>query len=435
MINIYLYLLKSTLCFVLFYGFYLLFLHRETFFHLNRFYLLGTFLFSVFVPFLNINFLPENSIIVSEFFSVNKLVTSSLPSMNSTQGTFSFNQVLVIVYISGALFFLIRFLSKLFHLIFLIKRFGINKQSKFKIVHVDEDYSPFTFFNYFFLPAKTGNEQLGEEIIEHEKIHLVQKHSVDIMLMELIGILYWFNPFLWLFKASIKSTHEYLADDGVILKGFDKVFYQEQLMTQSIGKPIFDISNYFNYSLLKNRLKMMTKEKSRNLIKIRYLGVIPLLFVTLMLLSTDLESTSNVQGNDGVSIKDLDNADAFKEATDEARQFIAKTIRYPVAEVELNSQGRIFVICIIDKSGKVTEVGIRNKRMKGEWNGLDEVVVIAQSKGKNQIKESDSNVALEKEAIRVVSLIPDFPPALYKKKKVECNLIFLVNFVLQKSVD
>lgn len=431
MSNIYLYLLKSIISFSFFYSFYLIFLRKETFFQLNRYYLLSTLFFSVLTPLAEFNFFSNQVNTISELVYSTFAVQAPTSVRNPTQTALNLQQILSIIYISGTVFFLLRFLSKLIHIIYIVRRFGIVRQNNLRTVYLDGDQSPFNFFNILFLSRNQSETATYNEIIDHEKIHLIQYHSIDLLIMEILTIVFWLNPFIWLYKISIRTVHEYLADEGVILKGYDKINYQKLLITQSVGNPIFDITNYFNYSRLKNRFKMITKEKSKKVFTMKYLGVIPLMFLSFMFFSLNFNNVAIAQDKEGVSIKELDNSTEFTVETEKARKYIAKTVRYPKEAAKQNSQGRIFVKCIIDKSGNVTEVGIGNKKLPGTWNGLDEVVIVTLASDQNSDKKPGSLKSLEKEAIRVVSSLPDFSPAILNKKKVQCNLIFVINFMFQ----
>ena len=113
-------------------------------------------------------------------------------------------------------------------------------------------------------------------IISHELIHIKQYHSIDILIMELVTIFHWFNPFVWPYKKSLKETHEYLADNGVIAQGCSPARYQMLIVEQHVGVKLFEFANNFKHSQIKRRITMMTKIKSKSWAKFKVLLILPL---------------------------------------------------------------------------------------------------------------------------------------------------------------
>jgi len=171
-------------------------------------------------------------------------------------------QTVWIIYITGVTIFLARFIFQLVQLVFLARRHGISRKEGINLVILDQSYSSFSFFNYVFVNPRQDQESGISTIINHEQVHVKQRHSIDLILMELLIIVQWFNPIAWFIGKSIKANHEFLADEGVLQNGFSKWDYQELLLARASGIQVNNLTNNFNVSLLKTRIIMMTKNRS-----------------------------------------------------------------------------------------------------------------------------------------------------------------------------
>lgn len=191
-------------------------------------------------------------------------------------------QVLFLIYIVGVIIFLSRILI-LFRWVYkTISNNKIEIRDKVKLVIINENLPPFSFLNYVFLNKKLSNSK-SKEILEHEKVHIVQSHSTDLLLAHFISIFQWFNPFAWLLQKAIKTNHEYIADSEVVNNGYDLLDYQELLLNQFISIPSVQLVNNFNLISIKKRIAMMNKIKSGLIAKLKALLIIPAALVTFIL--------------------------------------------------------------------------------------------------------------------------------------------------------
>ena len=208
------YLARSFFCLGILYLIWWLFMSKDTFFTVNRYYLMSSIFLSLLIPLFDFssitNFGGISTAIVLQAVTIKPEEIQNVYTNN-----LSVFQVIVVVYLTGVVIFTIRFFIQIFQLLTLIKRFGISKKDGLKYVLTDSNYAPFSFFGLIFLNSKF-NEQDVEKIIVHESVHIRQGHSFDLFLLELLTILHWFNPFTWLYRSSLKSIHEYLADEGVL---------------------------------------------------------------------------------------------------------------------------------------------------------------------------------------------------------------------------
>ena len=275
MTDFFLYLLESAACLSLFYIGYVLFLRRETFFKLNRVYLVFSLIFSLCLPAFKIT---------SPFFT--KPIPGNIPlypmSVEPVRA-WGIGETLLLIYTIGAGLFLTRFIFHMVKLYFVVRQYGAQRRNGIKVVSVEKDFSPFSFLNYVFINDRQMSEHNMRRIIAHETIHIKQYHSFDILLIELITIFQWFNPFVWPYKKSLQETHEYLADHGVIAQGFSTAKYQLLMFEQHVGMKLFEFANNFKQSQIKRRITMMSKIKSRGSAKLKVLLILPL--ATFLLLS------------------------------------------------------------------------------------------------------------------------------------------------------
>jgi len=285
MTNFLIYLVESGICLGLFYIIYRIFLSRETFFRTNRLYLLFAIPLSLALPLVNIP---------SPFFSVEKtgagLIFSQAPE--AVAPSLSIWNIAGIVYLLGVLFFLICFGHKLAQIWLLVKKHGYQRCGKLKLVFLDVDTAPFSFFNYFFLNKSNISQHDLLRIIDHELVHINQHHSIDLIIIELLTIIQWFNPFVRPYKKSLKETHEYLADNQVIAQGCSRARYQLLIFEQHVGMNLFEFVNNFNHSLIKRRIAMMTKRKSRSWAKSKFLLLVPVICFLVLAFANPKPATS-----------------------------------------------------------------------------------------------------------------------------------------------
>ncbi|MBM3310714.1 MAG: hypothetical protein FJY80_04325 [Candidatus Aminicenantes bacterium] len=284
------YLLEAGLGLALFYSGYWLFLKKETYFHWNRLYLIAALPLAFLLPFLRLT---------SPFLA-------ALPAKASPEGppipavgpsSFGWEGLLLAVYFGGVLACLVRFGAHLVRLAVVVRRSGVRRSDGLKVVTVDEDFSPFSFLGYIFINERgLGRDALGR-ILAHELVHIRQLHSLDVLLMELVAAVQWFNPFVWPYKKSLQETHEYLADAGVIAQGFSPAAYRLLLFEQHVGAQLFEFANNFKHSQVKRRILMMSKAQSGGAAKLKLLLVVPLAALLALAFADPRPARSAQQAN------------------------------------------------------------------------------------------------------------------------------------------
>jgi len=281
MYNIILFLLKSSLTMSLLYLVYWFFLRKETLFITTRYYLLLSLIISVVLPFICIKYnvsspdrFADNDI-TGTLSQIDKLAPK--PGNNLPL----FFRITGILYLIGTFIFLLRILIQFAILFGIIYKNGIRVIDGTKIVYNTRYQMPFSFMNLVFINKNDTRHSHISDIIAHENVHIRENHWFDLVVVEIISIFLWFNPFIWFFERSIKQNHEYLADEGVIAQGYNVGRYYSVLINQLMGMEVIGITNNLNYSLNAKRLKMMKKNKTP---KLRALHVIWALPVILFLL-------------------------------------------------------------------------------------------------------------------------------------------------------
>lgn len=268
------YLLQVNLYLVLLYGFYTLLLRNNTFFRLNRIYLVSSGIIAFLLPVLQFEsikalFITEQVRQTTRSFNT---VIYSVPQVSSVaENAWTLADWCFLIYIAGCIFFIARFLLQLF--VILRSRSG---------------YSSIPKAHSFFGKIIVSDHIEGRKIIlEHEKVHASQWHSADVILFELISIINWFNPVVYAFKMALKYVHEFIADEAVSETQLTKEDYSLLLLSNVFGIRSQELSNsFFNHSLLKRRIIMLHKTKSKRISLLKYCLCVPLLAFMLIFSSS-----------------------------------------------------------------------------------------------------------------------------------------------------
>ncbi|MDY0089009.1 MAG: M56 family metallopeptidase [Flavobacteriaceae bacterium] len=268
------FLITSTICLTVFLGFYHLFLEKEKMHFFNRFYLLSSIIVSLFIPFLNFEIIKEIPATVSQNIVFDEFTSNQI--IFAEQKTSVLPLVLWILYGLTAFGFFIRFGKNIFELILKIRKNPSVKYKNAQLVLVDEKTIPHTFWNSIFINFDDYNRQkIEDELYTHELVHATQKHTFDILFIETLKTVFWFNPLFYFYKKAIQLNHEFLADEEVI-KSCDVPFYQTLLLQKNSIDHIFLTSN-LNYLVTKKRLIMMTKNTSKTLALLKKAAIIPVI--------------------------------------------------------------------------------------------------------------------------------------------------------------
>ena len=414
-------ILKSSLILVVFYLSYVLLLSSETSFRQNRIFLLSGLLISLFIPFIqfpvSVDYLPLSVIRLKTV----EILSSGNPALAQSSYLSAVN-ILIVIYFTGVLALILKFSHQLWILSKFFKNSSIVEKPFGKIVYTGKRHPVFSFLNYVFVDSQSETSNELEVILEHERVHIVQLHSIDLLLLEVLAIVQWFNPLVWLYLKSIKQNHEYLADQGVIKCGFSVDAYQYLLLNNYSALQL-GFANSFNHSLTFKRLVMMKKISSKKLSAIKLMIVIPMALMAVYLVSCSKDPNSNkVLNTDSKEVKTTTVPDnkigsemdvyesyaiqvkpAFPGGDEALMKYVAENTKYPKEALEKNIEGTVYVRFVVNKNGKVENAK--------ELRSVDPF--------------------LEAEALRVVSSLPAWKPGMNKGKPVNVWFIMPVKFKLQ----
>jgi TonB family protein len=442
------YLLLVNIYLLLFYGFYTLLLRRETFFQLNRIYLVCAAALSFIIPLIQAGWVQNLFITREVTYRIygNPISISSFRPLPAEQ--ISIGQILTFVYFTGVLFLIVRLVWQLI---------SLNK-----IIKTNREDSAYSFFKKIKLP-KDGLD--NTVISAHEEIHARQWHSADVFIIEVVMIINWFNPVVYFYRRAIKHIHEFIADDHALKVAANKADYAMLLLNQTFNAPAHSlVNNFFNHSLLKQRIMMLQKNKSQRIKLLKY-GLSAPLFILMLILSSATVNNSKivkainhhaeqvvlmpVNGkaiHNPVVLPDghhsyvatvtvtaaakpailkkqpvlqldttpkkaltiyasVDKEPEFPGGPAVFMTFLARNIRYPAAMREANVQGRVIVTFVVEEDGSLSDV----HALRGPGYGANE------------------------EAVRVVSTSPNWTPGYKDGKAVRVQYTVPLMFSLESS--
>lgn len=499
----FIYLMKINIAFIVFYLFYRLLFSRDTFFTSRRVCLLTILVLSLCYPLIPFTFGEEQRAVIQE--TVSQYTTVFLPEItvrpDEAVTRFTVTGIVGLCYGLVASVLLIRILLQIFSIFRLMGKGERVLCHSTPVIALPAHVTPFSFFKWIFINPSLYESHDLQEILTHEKTHVDQCHSVDVMISELLCALFWINPAMWLLKREIRRNLEFLADKQVVTSGFDRKAYQYHLLRLTCTSAAAQIVNKFNVTPLKKRIMMMNKKRTSRMGLIKYALLVPVL--GLLVLSSNVQAivhqdngTMLLAGQDSVLVKgvvvdsndvpldgatvivkgtnvgvstdgkgefaikvktgetlifsyvgkanqfipvkdakklhvkmltenvvldelvvvgysgDAEEADVFMVVEDmpqfmgedgNVMKFLAKRIRYPQEAQKSKIQGKVFVQFIISKTGEAKDFKV--------------------------IKSV--HPLLDREAIRVLQLMPNWKPGTQRGKPVSVSYTVPINFQLQ----
>ena len=392
----FIYILKSSVCLVLFYLFFRLLLSKETFHRFNRMALLGVLFFSLLIPCIEVTTRHQVEVQQAVLSIEQLLLMAELEATPANVGAvqetsaISWVQVVLLVYLAGILFLACR---NIYSLICLFRLIHSGKHEKLEkgvtlVVH-NQEIAPFSWMKYIVISRKDLEEN-GREILIHEMAHIHHRHSVDLLVADICIFFQWFNPSAWLLKQELQNVHEYEADETVINEGVNAKEYQLLLIKKAVGTRLYSMANSFNHSKLKKRITMMLKEKSNPWARLKYLYVLPLAAIAVTAfarpeISETMEEISVTKVNDLAAIVE-------KKSEENVVKEPADTAKNKVIVVGYRAEKKDSVLTSGEKEVAVSVRGI---------SGEEKPLVIING------KESDYEVvnALNPERIESISVI------------------------------
>ncbi len=449
------YLLQVNLYLVLFYGFYRLLLRSETFFNLNRGYLVASAALAFFIPLMQSEWVRSWFLTEQVSQTISTLYDPQLMYIRASASqvhTMTMGEIIAFCYIIGIMLGIARFGGNLVFLGQMMKQKTQGEGSK----------RAFSFFNVLFVSKELKSRST---IMKHEFVHIRQLHSADVMLFELIAIFNWFNPVVYLYKSSIKHIHEFIADEVASRNEASKAEYAMLLFQEQFGVQAIPLTNnFFNQSLLKLRIKMLHKSRSTETALMKYGLIAPLFMLMIVVSSATLASkeltkmeeiVKEVSAKDAPIISDkpvveqvkennpndpnvdlskalvispslvdevkaiqkskvdsnmvfmaVEQAAEFEGGKDAFSKFLQENIKYPASARKANISGKIFVQFIVNTDGTTSEVTTINSL----GYGIDE------------------------EAMRVIKLAK-WTPGKQSGKALRHRIVVPINFQISKSTE
>ena len=327
------YILKLNICLAVVYLFYQLFLRRLTFYNWNRWYLLGYTALSFIIPLIDI--MPS----LEKRALQQNLMLQWIPAISfATPGERNFFETLtywdwaVAILILGSLVLLARFLIRFYSFQKMKAKAQLISGQDTMIYQLDEPITPFSFGNAIFINTEMHSGEELEEIIRHEFVHVKQRHTIDIMWCEMLCMLNWFNPFVWLLRHNVKQNLEFIADNKVLQSGLDRKEYQ-YLLLKVMGNRQFAFTNHFNFSSLKKRIAMMNTIKSAKVQLVKFMFLLPVVAVLLLSFRKEIKAyreqvTIDAVHNNQAELKNI----AFANSHETDVVFAKDTLPATVAE-------------------------------------------------------------------------------------------------------
>ncbi|OXA70127.1 peptidase M56, BlaR1 [Flavobacterium aquidurense] len=357
-----LYLLKSGILLLVFYAVYKLWLENEKMFRFNRIYLLGSLVFSFVIPLQLISIASGFSNKIG-FIQLEELV---IQKSNENAEMISVNDfVFVLIGIFYAFIVLMLTIRLVLNLYSFYKRIK-NNQVEFiqgeKIVLIEQPILPHSFWKSIFINKNEFEKgKIPSELIAHEKAHLDQKHTLDILFIEVLQIVFWFNPLLVFYKKAIKLNHEFLADEAVNKQFGSVKSYQNLLLDFASHKNTVALASNINYLITKKRLLMMTKKESpiKIVLKVFSVGVVYALLLFVFSTKATAQKALNkadVKEKDLYVLADVEKLPEFPGGLTKFYKFIGENFKMSAEANKNKIEGKAYMQFIIEKDGSLSGI-------------------------------------------------------------------------------
>jgi TonB family protein len=371
----------------------------------NRYFLVLWIPISLIVAILPSQLLPSA---VPTDFSYSYMLPFVDVSLDSSRTEIGTNWILIGYFVLCGIFFA----RKLFQLFSVFRIVGRSEEIEFRGVRIHRSHEiemPFSFFQYVVIPKEIDRSELPI-IMEHELAHVRANHSLDIILIQVIQALCWFNPVVWIYENAIRMNHEYEADNAVLQANHDVVGYKELLVSKAMASHVSIGHAIARKSQLHKRFLKMNSSKRNNMW--HYGLLIPLIAIAVVGKSCTQEKeqvVSTAQNDKEVSSKqalngdEVDVAPEFPGGMDELIAYLGATIRYPEQAKKDSVEGRVYIEFIVDENGHV----IKPTPL-------------------NSVRED-----IDKEAIRAILEMPKWKPGQNNNQKVKVKMVIPISFKLQ----
>jgi beta-lactamase regulating signal transducer with metallopeptidase domain len=422
--NLLLYLLRVSAGTMLFYLCYILFFSKDTFYLRNRIFLIGLLLLSIIIPVLKVFNIFAVDSTIEHTNSMDSIILSGAiigATVSEKITSFDLNSLFIWLYFSISVFFLLRALTSMARTLMIIRRGSIQDTKFPKVVLSDMEHPPFSFFPYVVIPKKTFESGDYLEILAHEKAHIRQGHTFDLLLSELLIVFLWFNPFMWLIKRSMVLNHEYLADNFSIKSSSSIKEYQYKLLNISKGLMNVPLAHNFS-SLIKNRIVMINKRPTRNYAALKSIIILPVAAILFVMFSFKPESIPTNNGYQEPLFS--------KSSESEILKFLAINTGYPQEAKNSFDTGKVFVVVKMNKGGIIKECKAFTEKNGINVPLLEEIVIVGYkpstgpSAAKSEKATGNEHPSLKTECLRVANKLMEVKIPEWKDKDIEFAIAF-----------
>ncbi|OJX87613.1 MAG: hypothetical protein BGP01_11455 [Paludibacter sp. 47-17] len=468
----FIYLLKVNIAIALFLLFYRLFFSGDTLWKARRIYLVSLVIIAFSYPLFSIqSWIHDSSAIrgiAVEYIELQELVVTPAAAV-----VVPWKELTLGLYLAVAAALLIRVLIQLISLFRMqLQAKKINVQGV-SVRELSGDVTPFSFFGTIYLNPSLHSDDEIHQILTHELTHVRQWHSLDVVLAELLCVFFWINPFVWVLRKEIRQNLEYLADDRVVASGVDSRHYQYHLLQLSCQLPGYKLTNKFNISPLKKRIRMMNQPRSSKTTALKYLLIAPLSFSLVVLSNAETlaaslgkllpapvaelvsESNSAVVAVPAAIVADSQNEvsrsgpkknDAGPVQKEPSKLNELTVVGYAPAETPQKDEPVFMVVEEMPQftGGEQAMFKYLSNAIKypvaAQQKGIEGRVIVSfvidrEGKVTEPVILRGISPELDAEAVRVVQNMPAWQPGKQKGKIVQVKYTLPINFRLQKSSD
>ena len=471
-----LYMVKGTLYLSVFYTFFMLVMRKTTFLRLNRIaFLVGTFICMV-LPFIKIS-MPENVAMEMPITIIGNVIAPAVVTSDIVSATGKSTgpaMAISLILLVGMLFSMCITARSYFRMNRMLRTVPVTMIDGTTVRITDAEIPPFSWGKHIVISR--ADYEHNPAILTHERMHVKCRHSIDLMTYTIVTVMHWFNPLVWIARTELKMLHEYEADELTINTGIDATQYQLLLVRKAVGAKRFQLANGFNHSKLKNRITMMHKTKTNRWMRLAYILCIPALIGTMCLCSNPEQVAKKIDNItvtvvstgtilDGFTLEQLDSA-ILNSGVDpiELAVQIAPQTGYSIEDLNTVKERlrELDVLMVSYADTNETPVSATSLDVKPTFNGEEvyqfsrwvnlnieypqeakdkniqgrvAVSFTVNSKGKVCDVEVVKGVdpLLDKEAVRVVEMSPEWTPGMVDGKAVPVRYTFPIIFMLSDT--
>ena len=404
----FIYLIKSSGLLAMFYLAYQFLIQKETFFNTNRWFLLSGLLASLLLPLVTIKkivYIEVPKATVDKFMvysQPNNSISKELPTVEA----FHWIDYVWVVYIAIAMILVAKIIISIISLYKMLLKQQIVVKENIKFIDLNKNIAPFSFFKYIVFNSNLYNKEELNSILLHEEIHCKEKHTIDLLIARMFCVIFWFNPFMWLYKKAIIQNLEYIADSKAMLQIEDKKEYQRALLKVVTHQNSLSITNQFYQSLIKKRIVMLNKNQSHKRNSLKYALVLPALiafivFFQIQTIAQEKEtknSTSIIEIHEGGEIT-FDATESDKSLSTLKNAFKEEKITTEISKIKRNSIGEITGICIKMKC----EDGRKKELKINQSTPIDKILIYT-----NRLKNGSYDFGIKQISMSKIAQTSDY---------------------------